>query len=310
MTYIVHKAIELDNLSAKAKAAITETEWIVSPKYDGCHAIFCFDGGKHVATYSRTGEAVRSMDHIAHSLLDLYPLSVGRIAIQGEAWMLGKEFNEISGAFRRHAPQPELQFVPFEIVPFDYNDEVASGPPVLLGQMNHRPYPAPYRVRFETLRTARRDVVSQVLAPTFYFLQAGSVDEAKALADVYAKHYKQSPIASYDGAVLAQANGKYSVGSGKGGEFIKCKPLLSETVTCNAVFPAEGEKTGKNTLALGFTLNDLAQKVSTGLTQTDIDAYVNDPSLILGKRIEVEAMGITVNGYLREPRFKGIRNDA
>lgn len=308
--YIVHKAVELDNLSAKAKAAITETEWIVSPKYDGCHAIFCFDGGKHVATYSRTGEAVRSMDHIARSLLDLYPLSVGRIAIQGEAWMLGKEFNEISGAFRRHAPQPELQFVPFEIVPFDYNDEVASGPPVLLGQMNHRPYPAPYRVRFETLRTARRDVVSQVLAPTFYFLQAGSVDEAKALADVYAKHYKQSPIASYDGAVLAQANGKYSVGSGKGGEFIKVKPLIGETVTVTAVISDLGAKRQNNTCVLCFDLNGEIQKVSTGITQQQADDWAAAPEQIIGQRIEVEAMGLTVNGRLREPRFKGIRCDA
>lgn len=310
MTYIVHKAVELGALSAKATAAITETEWIISPKYDGCHAVFCFDNGQHVATYSRSGETVRSMDHIARSLLDLYPLSVGRVAIQGEAWMLGKEFNEISGAFRRHAPQPDLCFVPFDIIPFDYNDQQASGPPVLLGELDGKVYPAPYHQRLASLKVRRKyGVPSNVLSPQWVDVK-GDLFEIFAKSMEQARWYKTQPGAAYDGAVMAQANGKYSVGSGKGGEFIKCKPLLSETVTCNAVFPDVGEKTGKNTLALGFSLNGKEQKVSTGLTQTDIDEYVNDPSLILGKHIEVEAMGITVNGYLREPRFKGIRCDA
>ena len=110
--------------------------------------------------------------------------------------------------------------------------------------------------------------------------------------------------------MLAQANGKYSVGSGKGGEFIKCKPLISFTVTVDAVVSDVGGKTGKNTCVLMFPLNDHMQKVSTGLTQQQADDYTAAPSLILGQRIEVEAMGLTVNGFLREPRFKGIRTDA
>lgn len=138
--YIVHKAVELSAISAKIQAYLNEgvRHWIISPKYDGCHAVFCFDGGKHTGTYSRSGEIVRSLDHIAADLLDIYPLGSGRIAICGEAWMVGKEFNEISGAFRRHAPQHQMQFVPFDVVPFDYNDDTTSGPVVLLGQAGHR----------------------------------------------------------------------------------------------------------------------------------------------------------------------------
>jgi ATP-dependent DNA ligase len=307
--YIVHKAIELDNLSAKARAAITETEWIISPKYDGCHAVFCFVDGKHLGTYSRSGEVVRSMDHIARSLPDHYDLSTGRIAVCGEAWMLGKEFNEISGAFRRHTPQPDLAFVPFDIVPFDYNDQGTSGPVVLLGQYDNKPYPTPYIKRLSSLKVHRIPALSNVLLPTSQVV-FGTLEEVLPIADTSARHYKASTLAAYDGTILAQANGRYQVGSGKGGEFIKCKPLISETVTCNAVFPATGEKTGKNTLALGFSHNGLAQKVSTGLTQEQVDEFINDPSLILRQRIEVEAMGITVNGFFREPRFKGIRTDA
>lgn len=309
MSCIVHKAIEISNLSDRALAAITEEDWVISPKYDGCHAIFCFDDGKHVATYSRSGETVTSMPHIANSLLDLYPIGQGRLAICGEAWIVGEEFNVVSGAFRRHAPQPQLQFVPFDLVPFDYNDEQASGPPVLLGQSNHRSYPAPYLARINNLVKLRNNsVASQVLLPRFDSIK-GTLTEALFWATSVAKFNKQRIDSFFDGAVLAQASGKYNVGSGKGGEFIKVKPLLSETVKVTAVISDIGGKTGKNTCVLCFDLDGQIQKVSTGLSQARADEYTLYPERIIGKHIEVEAMGRTANDLLREPRFKGIRTD-
>lgn len=308
-SYLVHKAIELENLSNKAIAAITDTDWVISPKYDGCHVIFCFDDGKHVVTYSRSGELVRSMDHIAASLLDLYPLVQGRLAICGEAWMVGEEFNVISGAFRRHSPQPQLQFVPFDMVPFDYNTD-SAGLPVLLGQSDNRVYPAKYIDRLSNLVKYRNNTVpSQVLVPRYSVLKDHPLDHAIAVAKGVALENKARTDCFFDGAVLARANGKYEVGSGKGGEFIKIKPLVSHTVQVEAVIADVGSKTGKTTCVLCFTLNGEVQKVSTGLTQTQADEFVNNPNAILDKYIEVEAMGLTVNGLLREPRFRGIRTD-
>lgn len=308
--YIVHKAIELSNLSAKALAAITENEWVISPKYDGCHAVFCFDEGKHVATYSRSGEVVLSMDHIAAHLLTAYPIKQGRIAVCGEAWMVGEEFNVISGVFRRQSPQPQLQFVPFDLIPFDYNEQQTVGLPVLLGQLDHKPYHTGYARRLGNLTFMRNNSLpSQVLTPR-YILFRGTVEEAMVEANSCAKYNKARTDSFFDGAVLAMANGKYRVGSGKGGEFIKAKPLLSETVTVTATISDIGSKTGKNTCVLCFDLNGSIQKVSTGLTQAQADEYTQYPERIIGQRIEVEAMGLTTNGLLREPRFKGIRNDA
>ena len=305
--YIVHKAVEPSALSAKRKAELESqvNDYLVSPKYDGCHAIFCFDNGVHVGTYSRSGEVVRSMGHIAQSLLDLYPIQAGRIAIAGEAWMLGKEFNEVSGAFRRHAKQSDLCFVPFDVVPFDYNEDTTSGPVVLLGQADHRVYPADYESRLMSLLNQRQRVPSNVLAPRWMRV-SGTLTEVLEIAGIYALDHKSRTDNFYDGAVVALAAGKYSVGSGKGGEFIKVKPLLSETVTCTGYFTDTGAKTGKNTGGLLFFLNGHEQRVSTGLVQDQIDNLVQ----FVDKRIEVEAMGLTVNGFLREPRFKGIRTDA
>lgn len=307
--YIVHKAIEADAVSGKTKAKLeAEHLWIISPKYDGCHAVFLFDQGKFIGAYSRSGERVLSMDHIGNSLLDLYPLGQGRVAICGEAWIVGEEFNVVSGTFRRQYAQPQLQFVPFDIVPFDYNTDTASGPVAYLGQLDSRPYPAPYVKRIKTLYEQRRDVVSQVLKPR-YFACICAYSTAAAAANLYAQEHKARTDSFFDGAILAQGNGLYQVGAGKGGEFLKFKPLLSYTVKVNDLFPDTGIKTGKNTLALGFELDGLPQKVSTGLTQEQVDDFIENNFNIIGHSIEVEAMGKTVNGLLREPRFKGIRTD-
>lgn len=307
--YIVHKAIEAEAVSGKTKAKLeAESLWVISPKYDGCHAVFLFDQGKFIGAYSRSGERVLSMDHIGTSLLDLYPISQGRIAICGEAWIVGEEFNVVSGTFRRQYAQPQLQFVPFDIVPFDYNTDTASGPVVYLGQLDNKPYPAPYVKRIKTLYDQRRDVVSQVLKPR-YFTHNGTYSAAAAAATLYAKEHKARTDSFFDGAILAQGNGLYQVGAGKGGEFLKFKPLISYTVKVTAVISDIGGKTGKNTCVLCFDLDGQVQKVSTGLTQDQADAFTADPSLIIDQHIEVEAMGKTVNGLLREPRFKGVRTD-
>ena len=130
--YIVHKAVEHSALSAKVKASLEQTyQWVLSPKYDGCHAVFLFDEGKHIVTLTRTGEQVLSMSHIATDLLHVYGhlLASGRWAICGEAWTPGKEFNVLSGWFRKQSPVPELCFVPFDIVEWEGNTGSTVGAP-------------------------------------------------------------------------------------------------------------------------------------------------------------------------------------
>lgn len=307
--YIVHKAVELTALSAKVRKSLESPRaWVLSPKYDGCHCVHLFSGGTHVVTLSRTGEVVKSMGHIVTDLLKVYAdtLSSGYHAICGEAWAPALEFNEISGLFRRQYPSPTLQFVPFDIVPW-YPNLDFSGAPAHLGEDFAGACDVPYLARLTTLSIGST-LGTSIVKPKYSYMVGLTLTDAMCTAKVDAQHYKK--VGGYDGAVLAQANGLYVVGAGKGGEFIKCKPLISESVRVNAVFPAIGDKTGKNTLALGFNHNGLQQKVSTGLTQAQIDDWVANSWRIIGEVIEVEAMGITVNGFFREPRFKGIRTDA
>jgi ATP-dependent DNA ligase len=307
--YIVHKAVELTALSAKVRKSLESPRaWVLSPKYDGCHCIHLFADGAHVVTLSRTGEVVKSLDHVAADLLKVYGglLVHGYHAICGEAWAPGLEFNEISGLFRRQYPSPTLKFVPFDIVPW-YPNLDFSGAPAHLGEDFAGACGVPYLARLTTLSTGS-GLGTSIIKPRYSYMVGLTLTDAMATAKVDAQHYKK--VGGYDGAVLAQANGRYVVGAGKGGEFIKCKPLISESVRVNDTFPAIGSKTGKHTLALGFSHDGLQQKVSTGLTQEQVDLWVADPWRIIGEIIEVEAMGKTVNGFFREPRFKGIRTDA
>ena len=303
--YIVHKAIEPDALSARTKAALeTRQDWIISPKYDGCQVVFFFKDGQHVMTKSRGGEAVQSMQHIADKLVALFKhhIQFGQIAICGEAWTHGRDFNELSGMFRRQYPALDLGFAPFDLVAWEYRADTFSGPAVELFSI------VPYSIRVNALNQRQAGVGDGYVYRGRRYTLTGPLSYVMQVAEQEAKWYKASTIGAYDGVVVARANGSYIQGSGKGGEFIKCKPLISFTVTVHGAALDFGTKTGKNTAALKFMLDGIEQKVSTGLTQDQ----VNEITAVGwdGYRIEVEAMGKTVNGFLREPRFKGIRTDA
>lgn len=305
MTYIVHKAVELTALNKKLQADIENHTYLLSPKYDGCHVIFLFDSGKFLAARSRTNETVHSMDHIAVELLTLYPfLQNDKHAVMGEAWISGVGFSEISGTFRRQSPQPQLCFVPFDTTWWRY-DTCEDGRPVL-GQCPDELTGSSldlrtYDERLGALHRKYADPASGVLQLGTTTLEQG--DAIMVTAIWLARAYKER--GGYDGCVLARADGLYQVGAGKGGEFIKIKPLISHTCVCLDVEHAKGGKTGKNTGALVVQFNGKEQRVSTGLTQAEMDNL----DQFVGKHIEVEAMGLTVNGLLREPRYKGIRAD-
>lgn len=302
---MVHKAIEVSALTAKRRTFFdtVEQDWIVSPKYDGCHVVFLFDYGEVKYIMSRAGEHVKSMSHVAAALSALPGLPQGRFAICGEAWSPTLEFNQISGKFRQHQNAPELRIAPFDMVPWEYNTETTSGPPVLLGDPTF--LSVDYRDRLNGLRSLLREAGPEVVWPVHHSFR-GTLAEAIKEFTPLAQELKSYGV--YDGCILALARGDYIPGSGKDGEFIKLKPTISYTVTVTGAALDFGTKTGKNTAALKFMLDGKEQKVSTGLTQAQVDEITAvgwD-----GYRIEVGAMGKTINGYLREPRFLGIRYDA
>jgi len=104
--YTIPKAVDYENLSAKAKKALDPTGWWLQPKYDGCALYVNTMTGK---VLSASGKPVESCDHIATDLMKHGP---GEYC--GEVWHPRMEFQEISGAFRRGYAQPHLQFKLFD----------------------------------------------------------------------------------------------------------------------------------------------------------------------------------------------------
>lgn len=289
--YIIQKAIDRKDMSAKALAAMEKQTFDLQPKYDGCHLVVKFmwdaDGGCTVSAESATGEIVRSCDHIITALDAVFDITED-IAFCGEVWVPGTPFPEISGAFRRHSPQPQLKFAPFDIVQLNAAGELVD--------------PRPYSMRVTALKQAYRWHPALIRFESSPFLNM-------AMAESYAAHLKFK-LGGYDGAIMHDLNAPYKPDRCRAGEVIKVKPLLEFDLLVLGVELAKGEKTGKNTGALVVRYKDgKPVRVSTGMTQADIDLMHEHPMAWQGKIIRVEAMDETADGKLREPRFKGVRHD-
>jgi DNA ligase-1 len=279
--YIIQKAIDRKDMSAKALLGIVGKDFDVQPKYDGCHLVVILNPDGNAACWSATGEPVRSCDHIVTALFSVLEVTEV-IAVCGEAWMPDAEFPEISGAFRRHSPQPQLMFAAFDVVSVN-SDGVLSDA-------------RPYRMRTTPLRHPAYKHPSLVRFNAGF---AGPINE-----EAYAKKLKAA--GGYDGAILHDLDAPYKVGRCRQGEVIKIKPLLSYDLLVTGVEKALGTKTGKNTGALVCRFKDGKYvRVATGLSQLQVDTI----DLMVGQIVEVEAMAETKDGLLREPRFKGVRLD-
>lgn len=290
--YIIQKAVDPKDISAKAVRAMAGREYDIQPKYDGCHMVVVWDNTKQTVTgYSATGELVKSCDHIIRQLRgqlgNVLPFAEG-FAVCGEVWHPTKKFPAISGNFRRHSPSPCLKFAPFDIV------EVKDG---VLDDGR------PYRDRVRPLKLLGYPGAGGLVPFNQYILDGTEDTGGIALA------WKE--LGGYDGAVMHDLDAPYKVGRCRNGEVIKVKPLLELDLLVVGCDLARGEKTGKNTAALVVRLrDDLLGRVSTGLTQEQVDSIHSAfDEQWSNKIIAVEAMGWTEDGLLREPRFKGIRYD-
>jgi DNA ligase-1 len=89
----------------------------------------------------------------------------------------------------------------------------------------------------------------------------------------------------------------------KNGEIIKVKPTLSLDLRVLQVHVAEGIKTGRPVHTIDVWYNGVRTRVGSGIPHSFNDV----PQA--GQIVEIECMGLTLTGALREPRFKGIRLD-
>lgn len=256
--------------------ALPADEYIMMAKYDGCLAIVVADDEGHVLT--RTGEPITSIPHVLDQARKLLPGWV----IFGEAYKFDTPFKDISGAFRRHAPQDSLICVAFDAVPVD---------DWRVGKCD-----IPYKDRLARLKAA------------WQATPQSAIIVAPALDYVAPQGFANAMVrqGGYDGAVLRRKDAPWMAGASKNGEAIKVKPVQSLDLRAVDWFYGKGKHAGR---AGGIVVEyrGVTTQVGTGFSDAERETIAKQ-----GTRdwiAEVEFMELTADGKLREPRFKGWRFD-
>jgi len=293
--YIIHKAVEIDAVKKKLQRSLAEYEasYLMQPKYDGCNVVVKVFRNGEFEVRSRTNEVVVSMDHIAQILdSDQYSEisnSASGLVYLGEAWYEGRDVQpEISGDFRRQSPSPKLGMMVFDVLTVEEFDAGYSE--------------VPYRERIKrmTLPIEGPYILESKVRKVLTIPQ-GSVTVAKVLAELSAK-------GGYDGVILRDPNGTWTAGSGTTGEIIKVKPTVSYDLQVVAVEEGLGKLAG-HAGKLVFRWNNGRVVKAIGGTFAERKAWFENPALVIGTFWELEAMGLTPDGMLREPRIKLQRFD-
>lgn len=281
---------DYDTQSAKWRAvnptlAGLERSHLAQKKYDGCHMLVRISSDGHGEAFSRTGEIVNSCDHIIQAVARVY--GPGWV-VAGEVWKDNTTFPEISGMYRRHNAEPTLKFVPFDIIP-------ASSYAIGV-------HDVPYMTRFKHLTIeGRRSAFPGSPLQEVQFYPPGTYGDPQQLAN------RLVEAGGSDGAILWSLDGHWIKDEAKAGQCIKIKPVLSFDLKVVGVEEGKGKMAGM----AGALLVNFRGKVcrASGGDYPTRTAWLKDIASIVDKIVEVECLGITEDGLLREPRIKAVRFD-
>lgn len=286
--YLIMKAVEHDKLPVKFKkrfpsvASLAAAGWWTQKKYDGCMGIAMMSQTDKCRMLSRTGEVYTpSCQHILDEIAEAateQSESWDDFIVIGEVWqpITEAKFPAISGKFRRRAASPELRFVA--------NDLLGPGMDTS----------TPYRLRFADLceLLPQMDSANVNVAETYH-----------TESDPAARALEWQGAGGYDGAILRDPDSGYTIGTVKAGEIVKVKPVMSLDLAVTAICTTTGEKTGRAVHTITVMYKGVQTTVGSGVPH-ELTGFHK-----FGTIVEIECLGITADGKLREPRFKGVRFD-
>ena len=291
--YQTHKPQELRNLAPKARDAVdfADGSWVFQTKHDGCHVIVLV-GINIVRIYSREGKECVSMPHIA----EYFRLnSAPNMVYFGEVWNMNMEFKDISGMFRRQRPGTELQFWPFDSVTLQ---EFRAG-------KSERPYIQRLRA-LKTIANTTEGVIPVITHDT--------VAECQDVVDRMRAHGYKFEL---DGFMAKKIDGGWEAGVDRQGLQIKLKDVVSLDLECVGVIEGAGKfagmvgalevmHKGERVTVSGGKLTDAQRQTYWACANAVCKPH---PNGIIGKIVEVNILGFTPDGKLREPRFQRVRWD-
>lgn len=286
------KAVEFDKLSSATKKrygsvqGLRDAGWWLQRKYDGCFGMAVISATGRHRMLSRTGEDYTvSCQHILDQLAETASNQMGGwddFVVLGEVWCEGMTFPDISGRFRQQREvATELQFACNDLLPPDLTSD------------------RPYEQRFDDLE----DLLMFRPVPGALF----PVDtDRRTCGNPVEVAQKLVAQGGYDGAILRDPSAGYMRGLAKAGQIVKVKPSISLDLVVREIVCDKGEKTGRDVWRVGVYAKQNASVlgwIGSGLP------HQLPPELKVGAIIEIEAMGWTPDGQLREPRYKGVRFD-
>lgn len=273
--YPFPKAVDFENLSAKAKKNFNPAGWLLQPKWDGCAMVVTV--GRYAGAWAMTasGKPVKSCSHILSYVEE--HLGEGRYAM--EVWRPATMFQDISGMFRTHSNQPDLVARVFD--GWVDKDQESS-----------------YSTRMQRIHTR--------------LPFSGPVQDASMMGERFTTWDKAWQLArfwqaqgGYDGCILRNPEALWVEGRSKG-DVVKLKPLTDWDLRVTHIKAAVGEKTGRPTVALGCAWKEgQTQYVATGLNHEE-QAHA---ARFVGSIVTVRGMGLTADGFVREPRYVCVRED-
>lgn len=289
------RPIEFNKLHARLQARYKNVDElardhrrIVLRKYDGVCGIAVLCPGVPPRMLSREGK-----DYSVSCGLLLEDLEqaarradlVGPLFVMGEVWRPQCDQPTISGDFR----QQRATVTDFEFRVFDMRLPASE--------------PLPYEQRrVQYIRLA--DFCSQVRVAQRVYPAESATEYARM----------QGP--GYDGLVIWDLDGLgLDDAKATGGQAVKVKPTITMDVRCTGGGLGEGKHAGRLGYLSYTTSDGKTGTVGTGFS--DMERRLIWGSLVqplasetyVGRIFEVEAMGLTPDGNLREPRFKGFRFD-
>lgn len=271
----------------------------VTTKLDGVYALFVWIAGGW-ATFSRTGEQMKSCGHIERHLEELnIPKTV---VVVGEVLLLNpipegspeESFEELSyapvqetsGAFRRHKRDDSLRLVVHDFLS-DQGFKVGATASVFgsrISRANRCGIPM------------TRDKAPLVRLPEYTCV---TLELAKVIAE-------QVIDDGGEGVIVRDLEATWEAGK-RDHRIVRIKEKITKDLLVVGVKEGVGKMAGMaGTLTCKW--HDTTIEVAGG-DFLERKAWFMDPTLIVGQIVEVEAMKVTPKGVLREPRFKGIRFD-
>ncbi|WP_338807244.1 hypothetical protein V8U11_10965 [Pseudomonas chlororaphis] len=276
----------------------------VTTKLDGVFALFVWIAGGW-ATFSRTGEQMKSCGHIERRLeelnipmtmvvigevLKLNPLPEGSPEDSFEALSYAP-VQDTSGAFRRHKRDESLRLVVHDFLSLEGFtkgfSEGAFGDRMMYAERCGLPM--------------TRDKSPLVRIPEFTCV---TLELAQLIAE-------QVIDDGGEGVIVRDLEATWEAGK-RDHRIMRIKEKITKDLKVTGVQEGVGKMAGMaGALLCRWRLKN-GQLVDIPVAGGDFEtrkAWLKDPSLIVGQIVEVEAMKMTPTGALREPRFKGIRHD-